>query len=239
LPVLKRGEDDRGPQAAADLVPPFPTIERIVLPNGQPRAKLNDEVRIEGHHLGGDTGDPSDVELVARLTSPRLDQPLETTIPAGSMSETHAVFTIPNTPADVVAGLYSLAVLVTPNGKPDQKRSSNETALGVAPEITGGLGAPIARAAVDPATQLGDATITLNCSPEVRPAQRVALVLGSKEVPATAHPAQTDTLEFVAKNVAAGEYRVRLRVDGAESLLIDRSDPNDLKFDETQKVTLT
>jgi hypothetical protein len=174
-----------------------------------------------------------------RLSSPRLDLPVELLIPVNARSENYLTFTVPNTPADLVAGLYSLAVLVTPNGTPDERRSSNETVLGIAPEISGGLGGPVVRTGVDPVTQLGAATIILNCSPEVRPEQRGALVLGSREVPASPHPAQTDTLEFVASNLAAGEYRVRLRVDGAESLLIDRSDPKDLKFDETQKVTLS
>lgn len=239
LPVLKRGEDDRGPSAVGDLVPPFPTVEKTIISNNQPRAKLGDAVKLEGHHLAGETANPNDVEVVVRLTNPRLSQPVEIVVPASSRSETQVSFSVPSTPANLVAGLFSLAVLVTPNGKPDERRSSNETVLGVAPEITGGLGVEIARTNVDAGTQLGDATINVNCTPEVRPEQRVALVLGSKEVPASPHPTQTNSLEFVAAAVAAGEYWIRLRVDGVESLLVDRSDPADLKFDETQKLVLT
>jgi hypothetical protein len=64
-------------------------------------------------------------------------------------------------------------------------------------------------------------------------------VLGAKEVPAEPHPTQTASLTFIARNVAAGTYFVRLGVDGVESLLIDRSDPDDLTFDTTQRLEIT
>jgi hypothetical protein len=92
---------------------------------------------------------------------------------------------------------------------------------------------------VDPATGLGTAMLNITCTPEVLPDQRVSIVLGSREVPAAAHPVQTGSLTFVATGMPAGEHRVRLRIDGAESRLIDRSDPASPKFDETQKVELT
>jgi hypothetical protein len=136
------------------------------------------------------------------------------------------------------AGVYSLAIGVTPIAPPSETRFSNETPLVIAPRITGGLGAPVARTAVDPGTDLGTATITITCSPEVLPEQRVSLVLGAKEVPANPHTVQTSSLTFVARGMAADEYRVRLRIDGAESILIDRTNSDDLKFDETQKLEL-
>ena len=66
-------------------------------------------------------------------------------------------------------------------------------------------------------------TFTVQTTPEVRPAQRAALLVGERELAADAHPAQTDTLSFQAKDVAAGTYLIRLRVDGVESILVDRS----------------
>jgi len=56
----------------------------------------------------------------------------------------------------------------------------------------------------------------------------------------TPHHARTSASgEVRLDGVAAGSYRLRLRVDGVDSLLIDRSDPAHLKFDESQQITLT
>jgi hypothetical protein len=132
----------------------------------------------------------------------------------------------------------TLSAIVTPNGKPDEARSSAEVPFLVAPAIGVPL-APVARAAIDPNTLLGTATVNLTCSPELLPEQRVSLVLGSKEAQSEPRLVQTNAPQFVFRNVAAGDFWLRLRVDGAESLLIDRSDPNGLKFDPSQKLTVT
>jgi hypothetical protein len=76
----------------------------------------------------------------------------------------------------------------------------------------------------------------------VLPEQRVALLLGGDEVPAEQHPAQTGNLTFIAKDdpaskFVAGDYFVRLRVDGVDSLLIDRS-VHPPKFKSSQKVSI-
>jgi hypothetical protein len=81
-------------------------------------------------------------------------------------------------------------------------------------------------------------TYTVTCGPEVRPEQRAALLLGDQEIEAQAHTAQTATLTFQAQNVTAGDYFVRLRVDGVDSLLINRAVTPPV-FDATQRVTVT
>lgn len=239
LPVLKQGDDGKGPSAQANLVPPFPTIASFTLPNNQAEALLGDAVAVSGHDFAGDTGKPVDVTLFARLVTLRLNAPIPVPIPLGSRTATSVLFNVPNTPTAVPAGVYSLSIAVTPTAPASDTRFSNEVPLVVAPRITGGLGAPIARTAIDPTTLLGTATIPITCSPEVLPEQRVTLVLGSKEVSADPHPTQGSSLNFVFTGMAGGEYFVRLRVDGAESILIDRSDPANLKFDPTQKLVLT
>jgi hypothetical protein len=80
-------------------------------------------------------------------------------------------------------------------------------------------------------------TLTATCAPEVRPEQRATLLFGSSEIVAGPHPAQTNTLTFTVADIVAGTYRYRIRVDGADSLLVDRSVTPPV-FDETQKVVI-
>ncbi len=239
LPVLQQGEQGRGPSAQANLVPPFPAIEQLIIPNHQTQAVLGEVITVTGHHLAGETALPADVTLAVRLSSPRRATPLEIVVPVASRTERQIVFPVPNTPAALAAGVYSLAAIVTPVAAPDDARTSNELPFPIAPRITGGLGGPIARTAVDATTGLGTATLAITCSPEVLSDQRVTMVLGAKEVLADPHPVATANLSFVFPAVPAGEHWVRLRVDGAESRLIDRSNPDAPAFDSSQKIELT
>ena len=86
---------------------------------------------------------------------------------------------------------------------------------------------------------LGTATLLITCSPQVLPEQSAALLIGNQTVGASPHPTQTDTLTFAAKQMAAGTFRVRLRIDGVDSPVIDLTKPAKPKFDDSQRVTLT
>src|SRR5262249_21332193 len=99
LPVLTRGKDDRGVTAQADLIPPFPTILDVKLPAQQVSVRLGDELTIVGHHLDGDS-------VAVRFTSLRLATPR--TEPATGTADQVEV-TVPNDPADLPAGFYTLA----------------------------------------------------------------------------------------------------------------------------------
>ena len=70
------------------------------------------------------------------------------------------------------------------------------------------------------------------------PDQRASLLLGDQEILADAHLAQTATLTFLAQNLSAAAYFVRLRVDGVDSLLVNQA-LTPPKFDSTQQVTVT
>jgi hypothetical protein len=72
----------------------------------------------------------------------------------------------------------------------------------------------------------------------VRLEQPASLLLGSQEVLAEARPAQTNTLTFKALGVTAGDYFVRLRVDGVDSPLVNKAVTPPL-FDPAQKVVVT
>lgn len=237
LPVLKRGEDDTGPNAQADLIPPFPEIDKITLPKNQPAALLGDEVKLEGHDFAGEDNNPANMDVTVRLDNARRQITRDILVPANARTGNSITFNVPNDPANLPAGLYTMSARVMPNGKPLETRTSNEAPLLIAPRITGGLALPIARSNVQDG--LGEATITLQCSPDVLPEQRVSLVLGSREIPADQPIVKGPNVSFHGDHLAAGSYRVRLRVDGVDSLLVDRSDPKNLKFDETQQVTLT
>lgn len=235
LPVLTRGKDDSGVTSQADLIPPFPTIEQIILPNNQISIRPAEEIRIAGHDFAGEDGVKANVTVTVRFESRRLETPRELVVLAANRADDEIKLNLPNDPANFPAGFYTLSVKVTPNGKPDETRSTNELPLQVAPRITAGLG-EIRRTNVQ--NDLGDAEINLTCVPHVKPEQRVSLVLGNRELQAEPRTATVGSLTFKAKGIRAGEYRVRLRVDGVDSLLVDRANKKLPKFDESQKLTI-
>jgi hypothetical protein len=81
-------------------------------------------------------------------------------------------------------------------------------------------------------------TVTLSSRPRVRTEQRATLLLDSTE--ANALPRANDAAPLVFEfpdSVAAGPRWVRLRVDGTDSILLDRSGPAPI-FDPTQRITV-
>lgn len=218
LPVLTRGprvqdpvtltEYERGVAVQPDLLAPFPQIERLQYPGARTAAHLGDTVILHGHRFDG-----SDHRLL--LSLPRLGVEREV-FPFAAVSASTLEVVVPALSADFPAGTYLAAVRLQRPGEP-VTRVSNEVPLVIAPQITTPLPAAFARDAD------GNALITLDCTPEVRPGQRAALLLGSREVTADAHPAPTSTLSFTVSDAPAGDHRVRLRVDGIDSEIVDRS----------------
>ncbi len=208
LPVLTRGEDDRGIIAQGNLIPPFPALSEIVLPNQQPSALLGDVVTINGHHLDGDA-----VEV--RFRNHRLLAPINVPIQVGGTA-VQVIVRIPNKPANWVVGFYTIEAIISKAG--EQDRTTNVLPLPLAPLILG-INPP------NPVTRdgTGNVTLTIICNPEIRPEQRAALLLGDLEILAQPHGAQTDTLEFLVVDAPIGRHFIRLRVDGVDSQLVDRS----------------
>ena len=238
LPVLSRGQEDRGPIALADMMPPFPTIDSLALPNRQVSALMQDQVKISGHHFAGEENDKAKVNVKVRLTNAKWQVTELFDVPEAQRDDKEIAWPIPNAPKKFPPGFYTLSVQVAPKTKPDGMQESNEMSLVIAPKIVSDLSAPITLTAFDVQKQLGTATITLQCTPQVKAEQRVSLVLGSREILAQPHPDTTNAVTFIVKNIAAGKYFVRLRVDGSESLLVDRSDAKLPKFDAAQQITL-
>ena len=208
LPVLTRGEDDRGISAQGNLIPPFPALTEILLPNQQPSVLLGDVVTINGHHLDGDT-------VNVRFRNPHLPAPIDVPIQVGGTA-VQVTVQIPNEPANWVVGFYSIEAIISKAG--EQDRTTNALPLPLAPRILG-INPP------NPVTRdgTGNVTLTIICNPEIRSEQRAALLLGDLEILAQPHGAQTDTLEFLVVNAPIGRHFIRLRVDGVDSQLVDRS----------------
>lgn len=228
LPVLTQGEDDRGPRAIGELVPPYPTASRLVLPGNALAAELGSEVVIEGHSFAGDNGDPASAEVTVLLLNERWGILAETTIPPAARDDVHVRFTVPNDPANLPAGLYRLAVRVNPTGTPDEARTSNELPLLVAARITTALPGNF------PA-----GLVTLDVTPEIRPGQRAELIVGAAARPAKAFTAATSQLDFDLAEIPPGGYPVRLRVDNVEGVFIDVGDKKRPKFDPQRTINIT
>jgi hypothetical protein len=224
LPVLSRGPvdpatgRDRGVIAAASLLAPFPTIQSIVATSLQPAATVSETIEITGHHLDGTNR--TVVFLSARF---QIDQE----IPAASGdSSTSMQAIVPNLPV----GIYQLAGRVVRPGE-TEPRTSNQLALVIGPQITTALPITVARDGA------GNATITLDCQPQLRPGQRVSLILGALEVIAQPFTLATGTITFVVAAAPVGDHLVRLRVDGIESALVNYAAKPPVFFN--RRITIT
>jgi hypothetical protein len=220
LPALTRGRADSGVRSAANLTPPFPTIESIELPNRQPSALLNDVIVLRGHDLDG-------TNVRVSFKHPLGTGPIEIPVVPGPDATAAAVRVhLPNSPSAWPAGMYTAQVSVQ-RPTDSYSRSSNEMPFSLAPSMT-----------LSPASApAGSITYTAVVVPDVLSDQRAGLLFGSQEIPADPHSAQTNNLTFQAKDAIAGDYFVRLRVDGVDSLLVDRSLTPPV-FNLSQKVTV-
>ena len=245
LPVLSRGSlNDSGVDTQASLVPPYPTLTAIRLPNQQPSLRLGEAVTLVGHNFVGTA-----VSLLFRHRS--LQDPMAIPIAPTEHTDTEIPVVIPNEPEIWHAGAYAVSVsLEQTEGSRTIPRTTNELPLAIAPVVLS-LGA----------SRDGDrVVVTVTCAPGVllelidRPTtpglvtipveRQVYLSLydetnqlpgGDRQIPAEAItvdtgvlppdealPASTQSLSFRIGAVEAGTYRVRprLRVDGIDSLLI-------------------
>jgi hypothetical protein len=219
LPVLTRGAGDYGVFAQADLIPPFPTLETLQLPNQQPSIRLGEIITLQGHNLDSDNG-----RAIAFLHNPKLPNPIQ--IPIQETKSQEIKFLLPNQPADIPAGFYTIKVQLLRNGK---EQMTNALPLTVAPQLQ--------------EMTLSDRTLNLTFTPQVWAEQSVALLLGDRQILPQVDteaelPEKTNNLRFDLTKVPGGDYIVRLRVDGVDSLLIDRSVKPPV-FDSRQKVTLS
>jgi hypothetical protein len=214
LPVLSRGPVDpvtareRGVVVSPSLIPPLPTIEAVVPAGSQPVVRLGDAVTLEGHHLDG-------ANREVRLTNDRFGVD-ELIAASGPDAFDRMVLVIPAARAgDFPVGVYDVTARVIRPGESDP-RESNRLACIVAPNITN-----LPQAVVRDGS--GNAAITLTLTPTLRAGQTVSLILGQDEILPESFVAPTATLDFVAENVEVGAPLARLRIDGIDSPVADRS----------------
>ena len=232
LPVLARGKEDLGVDAQGGLTP-VPMLESIRMPDGQLSAKLGDELTIKGFNLSGTN---LKVLILPPYKTEEKDE-IELTITGQSTDEEITALLSPDLmfspdPTIFPAGYYKLRVKVH-KGEEVFDRSTNTLLFAVAPTI---IDPPLPHNAnfdVD-----GNVTINVTPEPEVLLQQHASLLLGDLEVVAQPRAAQADPLVFVIKKPLAGQYLVRLRVDGVDSLLVDTTKTPPV-FDQNQVVNIS
>ncbi len=230
LPVLTRGPVDpgsgreRGVMAGASLIPPYPMLTAIEPPNQQLAARLGDTLTLRGHNLEGSS-------MVARFEHPRLTSPIDISVGTNANGETVSI-ALPNNPAAQIAwppGAWDVTLLLQRAGE-TEVRSTNTQPLLLAPR----LDIPASTAVRGGS---GAVTLTLAFTPQVRPGQKVSLNAGGHEALPSNFTAQTGSLAFVFPELAAGQQWLRLRVDGADSLLVNRA-LTPPQFDTTQRMSI-
>lgn len=227
-PVLSRGPQDRGPSATAE---PPPTLigARPAASQLLPAPRLGEDLLLTGTRLNGPgtitavlTDAITGAEHVLPPVAPPTDRDLTVHLPDPAAMDGWSVGT----------HLASLRV-ARPNAP---VWSTNAVPFVLAPLVT-----------VSPnAAMAGDFSVTVTCAPRLRPAQEsgVRLIWGDRmvmpvSVVTPADPTLPTTLTFDLTAVAAGEYLVRLRVDGIDSLPVRLTGtPPRLEFDPSQKVTV-
>lgn len=219
LPVLRRGPDDQGVQSQPNLIPPYPTLTEIELPERQPTILPGQRLSLHGHHLTGDN-------ITLRFNHAYLDDPLML-VPDGAMTDTEIGVTIPDIPDIWPAGVYTVAAIV--DVADDQERMTNELPFAVSPRMIGTAVAPSA----DPC----DFNVQITCRPDALPEQHISILIGDHAFAANPHPTQTSTLTVCIADVPSDSYFVRLRVDGVDSLLIDYTVTPPV-FDDSQRITI-
>jgi hypothetical protein len=231
-PVLRRGGADRGPIATAA---PFPTLTSVRPQAAEqlPAMRLGDNLLISGTHLT----DSGPVTAVMENVRANLSQELA---PLAGGAPSQLTIHVPSIGEDADAmhewgiGVYQVLLRVSRPNLPAW--TTNSLAIALAPLITV---SPLNAAA-------GDVNLTLTCTPRLLPEQasKATLLFGSRAIPPAsvttpANTTQPTTLTFLVPAVVAGQYLVRLRVEGIDSLPITISgSPAVIDFDSQQRVTV-
>jgi hypothetical protein len=226
LPVLKRGEDDRGAQV---LPGPQVLLFGLRFLNQKPSAELDDPVTLLGEHLSSD-------HTKVRFRHPLLKNPIDV-LPTSVQNGTEMTVQLPGVDegAHWPAGFYTLSLLIE---RPDSKEwASNQLSMSLAPTISVALVTALA----------GNVDLTIECVPQIQDKQEVVLLFGDRIIPLPQGSITTpsdstapSTVTFTVNDVTAKPepYVVRLRIDGVDSIPVDFSG-NTPTFAVSQQVTIS
>jgi hypothetical protein len=217
-PVIKRGSTGTGNDVTASVVPPYPALDSILLATAtQPAAQLadaahalpNESITFLGHDLAGAT-------VTVNFQHTLFADPVAS-LPAwlSAVTGTGITVTLPDDPPSWPAGLYQTwATIVDASGN---ARDTNTLALQVAPRIW-----DVQPPSPPPIPRAGDGSfqLTVSISPPVRPEQRASVLVGSIEF-LPDRTLSTATKLVCKVFVTPGTYKLRVRVDGVDSFLID------------------
>jgi len=231
-PVLRRGPDDRGPVTRGVPAPALAGI-RPAASDLLPAIRLGEDLVVSGTNLAS-------AAATLQLENVRLDikRELITTSGAGTGQLTAHVPSVAEEPGGMsgwAIGVYTAAIRIAEPGLPVWM--TNGVPIALAPLI----------AVTPPTAPAGTVSLTVTCTPRLRPEQeaQVRLLFGDTAIKAASITTPPDllaptTLTFTVPGVAAGTYLVRLRVDGIDSLPITMSgSPPKLDFDPQQMVTVS
>ncbi|HWW60682.1 MAG TPA: hypothetical protein VN181_04870, partial [Thermoanaerobaculia bacterium] len=226
-PVLRRGADDRGPVA---MTTPPPTLEAAKPASGFRAVRLGEDLLIDGENLEGGTA-------LAFFRHPALTTPLQRAVTA--ISGEQVKVTIPaaapasGVPKKWPAGVWTVSLEITRPNQP--KWTTNEVPFALAPTIT------IAPTTTNPPNVVF--ALTIDATPQIRDGQTVLVLFDDRQLPPSAPPATApgdDSPTVVTANVEGdlGFHRVRLRVDGIDSIPVIKTGEL-LDFDPNQSVQVT
>lgn len=216
LPVLSRGIVDpltrreAGVAVHPNLDPAYPMLTAIVLPGNDVAAHLGDTVTLEGRLLGGS-------QRAMALAHDRFGTTVLAALPPSGPDDARAIRVVldPARAASLPVGIYRVqARLVVPGET--ESRVTNTVALTIAPRITN-LPLAVSRDAN------GTARFAIDFLPPLREGQHASLILGSDAHLAQASGSPSASLAFEIRNAPVGDHLVRLRIDGIDSPIVDRS----------------
>lgn len=227
LPVLTVGEEDSGATVIGGLLP---TFSGIVLPNGQLSAELGDTIFLQGSYL--------DRGMKLQFSNNHLELPIEIDLePGGTETEVKAKVSRDAVNDSTIwpAGLYSIRGALSKEGF---DLTTSEMPFSLAPKIS--IHPPLS-------VPHGDITLNLTVTPNIFKDQKVFLLFGDLQIPPDpqsfptdpeSFPIETLSFAFNVKSEDVGTYLVRLRVDGVDSIPLDRTSDQP-RFADDQKVTVT
>ncbi len=212
LPVLKRGPADSGVTAVAGAPP---VLDSVRPASGFAAARLGEDLLVLGERL-----DQAGITANVRHRFMTAAQALAVT----AVSATQAAVTIPaagsapGIAAAWPAGIYSLSLQVARPGQPAW--TTSDVPFLLAPSIT------VVPATVQPPVATFE--LTISAIPQVHPGQTAVVAFDDQQFTPKpiAAPANADAPSIVKADVpgtAAGFHRVRLRVDGIDSVPVKRT----------------